>query len=361
MKSLSKIVSIVVSALFFVSVVGCGGEKINPNELKIVYLLGGYGSGWIEELKTVFEAEHPGIGVRLEGSKSAKSQAEKNIGSSKNTDDLYIVTGYNWQMAAAQGKLLSLDGLYGEPVGGGDETLLKDKILDVYANAVKAEQGGEQHYYRVPWTAATGGIFYNAKMFREKGWQVPQTYGELVALCETIKSAQIPIDPNDQFSEKVKPFVWTGGEEYYWDYLVFDWWGQIAGIDEINKFLEYKSATVYDGNSTDGAAYKSLKRAYELWYNLIAANYGDTNSNSMGDSVAKAYMIAQQNFVSGKAAMIPNGHWLYNEMLEVMPAGFEMDIMPAPWVDGAQVDNGAVTLAAKTDSDGEKVRASYLI
>lgn len=42
--------------------------------------------------------------------------------------------------------------------------------------------------YGVPYVANAAGILYNRDMFAEHGWTIPETWDELIALCEEIKS-----------------------------------------------------------------------------------------------------------------------------------------------------------------------------
>lgn len=43
--------------------------------------------------------------------------------------------------------------------------------------------------YALPYAANCAGILYNKDMFEENGWEIPETWTEFIALCETIKSS----------------------------------------------------------------------------------------------------------------------------------------------------------------------------
>ncbi len=45
--------------------------------------------------------------------------------------------------------------------------------------------------YGVPYVANAAGILYNREMFKEHNWEIPETWEELIALCEQIKSEGI--------------------------------------------------------------------------------------------------------------------------------------------------------------------------
>ncbi|MDE7295750.1 MAG: extracellular solute-binding protein [Clostridia bacterium] len=307
-------------------------EKNDPNTLNVICYDGGYGSTWLDKTIEIFEQTHEGYKVNPTYNKNASVTIKTNIDRNNNIDDLYISVGIDWQSYAAKGQLAPLDDLYEREVDG---IKIKDKLTSCYANSVYTTgKDREEHAYRTPWIAGVGGIFYNVKMFEENNWEVPTTYEELVTLCQTIVDAKIRITGSDEM-EYVKPFVWTGGEAYYWDYTLFTWWGQLAGKEKLNKFFQYDDPSLFNPDNTD-SAYSDLKTAYTMWYDLIASH----SEYSMPDCTGKAYMSAQLDFIGGKAAMMPNGQWLYNEMRQhASVTDFEMALMPTPHLSTAQYPN----------------------
>lgn len=99
----------------------------------------------------------------------------------------------------------------------------------------------------------------------------------------------------------------------------------MVGVDKIEKTVQYESMEVFDPNGN----YKEFKQAYSLWYDLIAAEKG--NSVSGVEGLTKT--TSQAAFKNGLAAMIPNAHWIYNEMSS-LDLGFEMGFMPTPAAPG---------------------------
>lgn len=43
--------------------------------------------------------------------------------------------------------------------------------------------------YAVPYAGNAAGILYNKKIFEEHGWKIPQTWSELMNLCDEIQAA----------------------------------------------------------------------------------------------------------------------------------------------------------------------------
>ena len=162
MKNYNKIASFCLCGTLCATILcGCSSKKDDPNTLNLVVYDGGYGSQWIYDLVDIFESENEGYKVNATVSKNAATIITTNMSKNNNTDDLYISVNIDWDMYAPQGKLASLDDLYESQVDG---IIFKNKVTDCYTNAVKSVCKGEEHYFRTPWTAGVGGIFYNGKI-----------------------------------------------------------------------------------------------------------------------------------------------------------------------------------------------------
>lgn len=307
----------------------CGGSSSSSETLNIVCLNLGYGREWIDEAVAIWEAANPGYEVDLTASEDASSIIASDIYKSSNPDDLYICNGTAWKTYAGAGKLLDISDILEEEVDG---VKIADKINDEYKNSVYfPDSSGVNHTYRLPWTSGIGGIMYNATLFEEQGWEVPTTYDELVSLCDTIVNAGIASDPSDPTSNPVYPFSFTGANSDYFDYTVFSWWGQISGVEAITEFKKYSSSSQFDATSNE--TYAGLKTAVDMWYGL----FGPSKANVYydGEDIARDNHTAQKNFMNGKAAMMFNGDWVYNEMLNyttsgTLPTTFSMKIMDTP-------------------------------
>jgi N-acetylglucosamine transport system substrate-binding protein len=147
------------------------------------------------------------------------------------------------------------------------------------------------------------GLWYNKALFDKNGWKYATTWDEHIALCKTIKAAGIT------------PWATTGVYPQYLLIFVF------------NQML-YKhdpAAMIAIDNLEDGA-WKSqavtdvLTAMLELYSNdfILSGWEGLTHIQS------------QTEWLQGKAAFLPCGTWLENEMKGVIPDGFEMVVNPMP-------------------------------
>lgn len=318
---------ILTAALVVLSVAALAacGPKNSETELNVVCLNKGYGKEWIEDIAAKFEADHPGYTVNLQATASASTLISRNITSRNNVDDVYISVGADWLKYARQGLFANLDDIMNDEIDG---VTLKNKVSSEYQNSILyPDRTGALHTYRLPWVAATGGIFYNQKMFEEQGWEVPTTYEELVTLCQTIIDSAVDVPSSDGGLKTVAPFVYTSANPDYFDYTVYTWWAQLAGEEAIREFTLYKSADNYDVTKSD--TYRKLQTATEMWYDLF--------KNPANVTVGVSNDDAQLKFAKGEAAMMFSGDWMYNEIAnyDLNSDKFELGIMKTPAANGA--------------------------
>ncbi len=130
--------------------------------------------------------------------------------------------------------------------------------------------------YIVPYVANAAGILYNREMFQEHGWEIPETWDELNALCESIQA------------EGILPF-----------YFGFkDTWTCLAPWNSMAVDLSPADTTkqVNRGETTFTAEYRELSEKY-----MSLLQYGPE------DPFAYGYNDACTAFARGESAMYPIG------------------------------------------------------
>ena len=318
---------------------GCNNNsrKATDEEIRICVYNGGYGTAWIQALAEEYE-EKTGVKVIWKADQSILDRIQDQLENGADYD-LYLSHGINWQSYAASGLLENLDDLYESTVEGTDGKTFAERCLEenlIYSKT-EGEKEGEEHYYKVNYTQGAGGLIYNIDLFEEQGWSVPQTYAELQTLCQTIVDADITVGARD----KLVPIAWSGAErQYYWDYIVFEWWAQLAGLDKVADVIKYMGPDS-EGNLTrysngyemynPTTYYAEFKQAYQMWYDLIQGH----KSYSMSGSAGASLLDAQSAFASGKAAMIPYAQWAKYEITNGVGADkldFDIAMMKTPKV-----------------------------
>lgn len=183
--------------------------------------------------------------------------------------------------------------------------------------------------FGVPYVANAAGVLYNREMFKEHGWEIPTTWDELIALCETIQS------------EGILPFYFGFKDTWTclapWNALAVD----LAPSDVCQQ--------VNAGNTTFTEEYRETA---EKMLQLLP--YGEEGPFAYG------YNDACTAFANGESAMYTIGSYAVPQIKSVNP---DMDIdsfvMPgSDSADGNTLNSGVDLLFAVTE-ECENKEAAY--
>ena len=162
---------------------------------------------------------------------------------------------------------------------------VKQSYLDILENLEITPKDG---VFGVPYVANAAGILYNKDMFEEHGWQIPESWDELIDLCEEIKS------------EGILPF-----------YFGFrDRWGWLAPWNSLAVDLA-PADTCKKVNAGETTFTDNYREVAEKCLELVS--YGPD------DPVAYGYNDACTAFANGESAMYPIGSYAVPQILSVNP------------------------------------------
>ncbi len=335
---MKKFISWVCSILMILTAVvafGCAPKnELDGYVLSICYDNGGYGRVWLDDAVEKF-CEQEGVDidkVYIEAVKDVSSQIERRLDTNKQMRDVMLVSG-NGPEWAARGWLEPLDDVYSATLSNGKT------VLESMTNQKAREHGhlknssGDHYYLFTGGSAGAWGIYYNKTMFEEKGWEVPKTYEELIALCDNIYENHCKGKPDNQ---KIYPFVCSSDIFNYWDFIVQNWVVQIMGID---AYYEYAKMASKDNYAMESVYSQAKVKALEYWSNIAIENATDKNgSPKYVNSQSSGYVTAQLLFSQGRVAMMPNGTWFENEVETASGHTIDIALMPTPYVKEAKKD-----------------------
>lgn len=338
MKRKLKLLTVLATSCLLVSgVSSCDGEVNDPMTLNVVLYNAGWGDEWLKDVVKNFEEANPDYKVNLTSKYDVRELINRRLASNKNTDDLYIATDSGWRNYAAQEKFAELDDLMDEEVESG--ITFKDKVDPAYKDSLLFKnKDGSEHVYRLPWTSGMGGIYYNETLFEQNNLKVPTTTDELYTLINYVIENKIEVEGDD--TAFVTPFVYSGENTDYFDYTIFNWWLQLSGYDAIKDFYDYKDPEQF--NYKKEGAYKDLYTVIKYWKQLFS-----NKDYYLNGSLSYNNHDAQRAFFNGKALMMFNGDWLYNETLNYGEnSKFSLKIMPTPTFIGAKETDVAYTIGS---------------
>lgn len=134
---------------------------------------------YFEEVEKRFNETHDKIELKISSPNDAMTVLKTRLIREDNPDIIGIGGDYNYSNFIDAGILMDIsdfDGL----------SNIKQNYLDINENLEFVPTDGT---YGVPYMANAAGILYNRDMFEEYGWQIPETWNELLALCEDIEAA----------------------------------------------------------------------------------------------------------------------------------------------------------------------------
>ena len=197
----------------------------------------------------------------------------------------------------------------------GEDAKVGDRILPGFTENSIVNPYGDGKTYLMPMFYSPCGLFYDANLFKTKGWDVPETWDDMWALADKAKAEGISL-----FT-----YPTTG----YFDAFFYALLHETMGSEDFTKALNY-SEGIWD---TDGA-----KKAFDIVTQLASHVEPTTTANANDND----FRNNQQLVLDDKALFMPNGNWVIGEMAD------------APRADG--FDWGFTALPA-VEKDGE--RASY--
>ena len=264
------------------SVVGCGKEKESKKtKIELVHYKPEAVS-YFEEVEKKFNESHKDIELKISSPNDAMTVLKTRFIREDNPDIIGIGGEFNFSNFIDAGMLMDIsdfDGLKD----------IKQKYLDINENLKFVPTKGT---YGVPYMANAAGILYNKDMFQENGWQIPETWDELLALCEKIKK--------------------VGKLPFYMGYK--DIWSCLS---------PWNSAASSLADATVCKDVNKGKTSFSKEYVTVAEQMKKLLSYGPKDFVAYSYNDACTAFARGESAMYMIGSYAVPQIKSVNP---DMDI-----------------------------------
>ena len=289
------------------------GETDVKGNIEVQAFKGGYGIDFYQAAAKEFDAK-AGTHTTVDGGPRVWEQLRPRFVAGEPPDLAFPGWDMDHWALADEGQIFTLDdALKSKPYEG------EGAWIDTFEPALLKMGQANGKQYVLPYYFNVMGWWYDPGVFQKNGWTVPKTYDELLALCEKIKAkGMAPIT----FQGKYPYYMITG--------MLMPWARSIGGKDAVTA-----------AQNLEPGAWKSeafLKAAQMI---------DDLNKKGFYQqgAVALSHTESQQEFLQGKAAMIPCGTWLESEMSKVMPPGAQMAFMLPPVVAGGKGDPSSLIIA----------------
>jgi N-acetylglucosamine transport system substrate-binding protein len=216
-----------------------------------------------------------------------------------------------WKLVVAD-ILLPLDHWLDEPAVGQPDKTWRESFLPGALNLFTYEG----KVYGIPLVMNSWLIYYDRKIFRDRGWSVPATFEEWEALCDSIREAGIA------------PMAFQGKYPQYSEGIFWNTFQRLAGIHKVERCQNFEPGAFLDPD---------VIRAAALIQSFASRNF-------QKGFLSMSHTEAQMEFCNRRAAMIPCGIWLENEMRKAFPPDFELGCFTIPRMEGGR-GSGRATYA----------------
>ena len=309
---------------------GDGGDAgdAETTTIQVAAIETAYGADMWKEVADAFTAE-TGIEVDLITDKKLEDVIGPSMQGGEYPDVIHLATGREAALTEQfiKGNMIAdITDVLSMAVPG-ETALVSEKIAGGFTETSLTNPYGDGKTYLAPMFYSPCGLFYNAGLLEEKGWEVPTTWDEMWALGDKALEEDI--------------YLFTYPTTGYFDAFLYALMYSAGGPE----FFE--SATHYEEGIWDSEAAQTC-------FDIIAKLATYTNPITPAQANDQDFTQNQQLVLDNKAIFMPNGTWIVGEMAEAPRAdGFEwgMTALPAvteggdrysyTWFEQAWIPSGA--------------------
>ena len=319
---MKKIIALLLALVMVMSLAACGASEPAATEapktdapaeapaeavtIKVAAIETAYGSQVWADVAAAFEAE-TGIKVELTTDKNLEDVLTGPMQNGEFPDVVHLALG---REAGLTEQLIKANALHDltnmlSTTIPGEATTPSEKIIEGFTATSATNPYGDGKTYMAPMFYSPCGLFYNAKLFEEKGWEVPTTWDEMWALGDVAAAEGIAL------------FTYpTAG---YYDAFMFALMNAIGGPEFFNAITNYEEGA---WDSENG------KTLLSILDKLATYTHPSTPAQANNQDFTKN----QQMPMNGSALFMPNGTWITGEMADYAATldNFAWGMAPVP-------------------------------
>ncbi|MCC3765657.1 N-acetylglucosamine/diacetylchitobiose ABC transporter substrate-binding protein [Glycomyces sp. TRM65418] len=289
-----------------------GGDAENPFEvdgsapLDVVIFDGGFGNEYALAHQEIYNRSFPDAEIEHLATQAIAETQQPRFAEGKPCDVLDNSGAQQIPMDSlvSDGELAELTPLLDAPSYDDPEVTVRDTLRDgVLSMGTFNGKVYALNYVFSAWT-----VWYDAKLFRDKGWTPPETWEEMLALCPTIQA------------EGIAPWTYAGQHPVYLYDLFLILAGRHGGVDVVKAI---------DHLEPDAWRHESVVKAAEALAGLHTAGY------ILEGTPGIDHIQSQTAFNERRAAFLPCGSWLPNEQKGIAPDDFEYAPIGVPYLEGS--------------------------
>lgn len=272
-------------------------KDFSGRKLRLIMSIGGGGNWWQPVADRMMEM-YPGLEVEVTFDSNADQIFRTEYLAGEAADAFMInsnkIPRYE---AIQQGIVQPIDYVLALPTMDGTSTL--GEIMDLGIFTKGAYEG---HYYCMHEFLYLGGLWYDAKYFRDNNLTIPETWDDFTKLCDECKALGIP----------VIGYMGIAADEYAKNY----WFIPMLASTSYEAYVQWENLDPEVWHSD------AMKRCVEK---LAYVRDNDLFAKS---SLGAGSSEVQVSFINHEYAIYPCGSWLEPEMADAWTEGWELTFLP---------------------------------
>ena len=273
--------------------------------IKVAAIETAYGSEMWQQVADAF-TEQTGIAVELTTDKNLEDVIGPSMQGGDYPDVVHLATGREAALTEQfiKGNLIAdITDVLSMTVPG-EDAVVGDKIAGGFTETSLTNPYGDGKTYLAPMFYSPCGLFYNAGLFEEKGWEVPTTWDEMWELGDVALEEGI--------------YLFTYPTAGYFDAFLPALMNVVGGPEFFNAATTYEEG-IWDTPEAD-ALFEILDKLADYTNPITPAQANDQD-----------FTMNQQLVLDNEALFMPNGTWIVGEMAQAPRAdGFEWGMTALP-------------------------------
>lgn len=265
------------------------GKGEDGKTLKVAAVETAYGKAMWEKVCDAFEAANEGVTVELTIDKNLEDVIDPAMKAGDYPDVIMRAVGAESGMTETfirDNNLTELTDVLDMTVPG-EEVTVGEKILPGFTKNTIVNPYGDGKTYLMPMFYGPCGLFYNAGLFEEKGWEVPETWDEMWELGDKAQAEGIAL-----FT-----YPTTG----YFDAFFYALLHEAMGEENFTKALKYEEG-IWDT--------PEAQQVFDIIAKLASYTEKTTPANANDNDFQKN----QQMILDNKALFMPNGNSFFEQV-----------------------------------------------
>ncbi|MCT4352379.1 N-acetylglucosamine/diacetylchitobiose ABC transporter substrate-binding protein [Streptomyces sp. Je 1-79] len=152
------------------------------------------------------------------------------------------------------------------------------------------------------------GVWYSQKLLDSLDAKYPETWDEMLAVCEKAKK------------KGIAGWTYAGKHPYYVPFSLYPMIGKVGGREVLDAI---------DNLEPKAWEHPAVKACFEAYYELQRKGY------ILQGTPGLDHIQSQTAWTEGKALFIPNGSWVENEAAKTMPKDFDLAVSAPTGIDSS--------------------------